>query len=104
MSAVEFVLLPLLTMRPVTPVLSRIARPVPVCSSVPRLVNVALLPETVTAFVPPLTVSDPVSVIVPVCPEPDPKVWAVVEALVMVKLAADAADSANKMKAATALV
>jgi hypothetical protein len=63
-----------------------------------------LLPLMVTAFVPPLTVSDPVSVIVPVCPAPDPRVWAVVEGLVMVKLAADAVASANKMRAATALV
>ncbi len=76
---VELVALPLVIVRPVTPVLSRIARPVPVCSSVPRFVSVALLPVMVTAFVPPLTVSDPVSVIVPVCPAPEPRVCAVVD-------------------------
>ncbi|HEY1888404.1 MAG TPA: hypothetical protein VGG86_20530 [Roseiarcus sp.] len=76
-SAVELVMLPLVIVSPVTPVLSRIARPVPVCSSVPKFVNVALLQEMVTAFVVPLTVNDPVSVIVPVCPEPEPRVCAV---------------------------
>jgi hypothetical protein len=44
---------------------------------VPKFVNVALLQEMVTAFVVPLTVNDPVSVIVPVCPEPEPRVCAV---------------------------
>jgi hypothetical protein len=58
----------------------------------------------VTAFVPPPTVSDPVSVIAPLCPEPDPKVCAEVDGLVMVKLAADAADSAKKARAAIAPV
>ena len=45
---------------------------------------------------PPLTVSDPISVIVPVCPAPEPRVSAVVDGVVMVKLAADAVDSAKK--------
>ncbi len=104
MSADEFVLLPLVIVRPVTPVLSRIARPVPVCSSVPRFISVALFPVMVTAFVPQLTISDPVSVIVPVCPAPEPRVCAVVDGPVMLKLAADAPDSANKMKAVIAPV
>lgn len=82
--------LPLLIVRHVTPVLSRIARPVPVWVMEPRFVSVALLPEMVTATVLPLTVSVPVAVILPVCPEPVPRVCAVVEALLIVKDAADA--------------
>jgi hypothetical protein len=58
----------------------------------------------VTAFVPPLTVSDPVSVIVPVCPAPEPRVCAVVDEPEMLKLAADAPDPAKRAKAAIALV
>ena len=96
--------LPLVIVRPVTPVLSRIARPVPVWSSAPRFVNVALLPVMVTAFVPPLTVSDPVEVIVPVCPEPEPRVCAVVVAPVIVKLAAHAVGPARRPKTAIAPV
>src|ERR1700754_679106 len=99
MSAVELVALPLLTMRPATPVLSRIARPAPGCSRVPKFVNVALLPVMVTAFVLPLTISDPVSAIVPVCPEPDPRVCADVDEPVISKLPADALDSAKRPKA-----
>jgi hypothetical protein len=68
------------------------------------LVNVALLPEIVTAFVPPPTVSDPVSVIVPVCPVPEPRVCAVVDGPLMLKFAAEAPDSAKRAKAAIAPV
>ena len=103
-TALELVALPLVIVRPVTPVLSRIARPVPVCSSVPRFVSVALLPEIVTAFVPPPTVSDPVSVIVPVCSAPEPRVCALVDGPVMLKFAANAPDSAKRAKAAIAPV
>ena len=52
--------------------------------------SVALLPDIVTATVLPLTVSVPVAVTVPVCPEPDPSVWAVVDGELTVKLLAKA--------------
>ena len=71
----------------------------PVCSRVPRFVSVALFPVMVTAFVVPLTVSDPVSVIAPVCPAPEPRVCAVVDGPVMLKFAADAPDSAKRANA-----
>ena len=99
MRAVELVVLPLVIVRPVTPVLSRIARPVPVCSSVPRFVKVASLPLIVTAFVPPLTVNDAVDSIVPVCPVPGPKVCAEVEGAVISKLPAEAVASVKKPRA-----
>ncbi len=102
--ALELAALPLVIVSPATPVLSRIARPVPVCSRVPRLVRVALLPVMVTAFVLPLTVSDPVAVIVPVCPALEPRVCALVDGAVMLKFAADAPDLVKSAKAATALV
>src|ERR1700722_19972219 len=103
-TALELMALPLVIVSPVTPVLSRMARPVPVCSRVPRFVNVALFPVMVPAFVPPPTVSDPVSVIVPVCPAPEPRVCAVVDGPVILKFAADAPDSAKRAKAAKAPV
>jgi hypothetical protein len=99
--AVELVVLPLVIVRPVTPVLSRIARPVPVCSSVPRFVS-ALLPEMLTAFPLPLTMSVPVSEIVPVSPLP--KVCEEVESGGIVKLVAKAGAVANRAKAAIAPV
>ena len=100
--AVELMVLPLLTVRFDTPLLSRIARPVPVCLSVPRLVSVALLPEMVTATVEPLKVSDPAELIKPVCPEPLPKVCEVVDALVIVKGVAKAEDVLKGIQANTA--
>jgi hypothetical protein len=63
-----------------------------------------LFPVMVTAFVVPLTVSDPVSVIAPVYPAPEPRVCAVVDGPVMLKFAADAPDSAKRANAANAPV
>jgi hypothetical protein len=59
-------LLPLLTTSVLTPLLSRITRPLPVCLIVPRLFSVALLPVMVTATVLPLTLSAPLAVTEPV--------------------------------------
>src|ERR1700710_2016682 len=96
--AVELVLLPLLITRPVTPVLSRITRPVPVCVIVPRLVKVALLPEIATALVLPLTDKVAPADTDPACPAALPSVLAAVSVpLVTLKLAAEA-DCAHSVK------
>src|SRR5262252_6408453 len=87
MVPVEFVRLPLLMTSPVTPVLSRMTRPVPVCEIVPRFVTVALLPVIVTATVLPATVKVPVASTLPVSPAAS--VRAVVDGAEMVNDVAD---------------
>jgi hypothetical protein len=102
--AVAFVALPLFTTRPVTPALSRITRPVPVCTIEPRLFSVASSPLTVTATVAPPIVRTPVAVTVPVCPLALPSVCAVVLGPAIVKPAghADVALAPSAKATATA--
>lgn len=64
--AAELAMLPLWMMRPVTPALSRIARPVPVCCSTPWWLIVALLPVTAIVLPLPLTDSLPMVAMLPV--------------------------------------
>ena len=98
-SAVLLVALPLTMTRFCTPVLSRITRPVPVCTMLPRLLSVALLPLTVTATVEPPTVRVPVAHSAPVWPLPLPSVCADVNAPQRSKDAASAAPACRSRAA-----
>jgi hypothetical protein len=65
---------------------------------VPRLFRVALFPLTVTATVLPLTDKVTPAFTVPVWPEPEPRVWAVDELPVSVKLPAKALPGARVIR------
>ena len=72
-NAVEFVMLPLVTTRPVAAVLLRSVRPLPVCRMLPRFKTLAPLPVKLTATAEPETdkvapaATLPVSLVVSVC-------------------------------------
>ena len=66
----------------------------------PRLVSVAVLPLMMTASVLPLTVRLMPAATLPVWPEPVPRICAVVDALTMLKLTAEASVSINSVASA----